>query len=105
MYIHILRKASYPQSRQSIKLFLQSSELEPPQTRWRVYPTPLGPGGLGEYTRLRERGWGGPNSDKGTDTVILYRYIYGRRNFKDTNPLMSSSLVILFGVVKQFGRF
>jgi hypothetical protein len=29
----------------------------------------------------------------------------GRRNFKDTNPLMSSSLVILFGVVKQFGRF
>jgi hypothetical protein len=30
---------------------------------------------------------------------------HGRRNFKDTNPLMSSSLVILFGVVKQFCRF
>ncbi len=30
---------------------------------------------------------------------------HGRRNFKDTNPLMSSSLVILFGVVKQFGSF
>ncbi len=30
---------------------------------------------------------------------------HGRRNLKDTNPLMSSSLVILFGVVKQFGRF
>jgi hypothetical protein len=30
---------------------------------------------------------------------------HGRRNFKDTIPLMSSSLVILFGVVKQFCRF
>ncbi len=30
---------------------------------------------------------------------------HGRRNFKDTNPLMSSSMVILFGVVKQFCRF
>jgi hypothetical protein len=30
---------------------------------------------------------------------------HGRRNFKDTNPLMSSLLVILFGVVKQFCRF
>jgi hypothetical protein len=30
---------------------------------------------------------------------------HGRRKFKDTNPLMSSSLVILFGAVKQFCRF
>jgi hypothetical protein len=30
---------------------------------------------------------------------------HGRRNFIDTNLLMLSSLVILFGVVKQFGRF
>ncbi len=30
---------------------------------------------------------------------------HGRRNFKDINPLMSSLLVILFGVVKQFCRF
>ncbi len=30
---------------------------------------------------------------------------HGGRNLKDTNPLLSSSLVILFGVVKQFGRF
>jgi hypothetical protein len=28
----------------------------------------------------------------------------GRRNFKDTNPLMSSTLATLFGVVKQFCR-
>jgi hypothetical protein len=27
-------------------------------------------------------------------------WAHGRRNFKDTNPLMSSSPVILFGVVK-----
>ncbi len=30
---------------------------------------------------------------------------HGQRNFNDTNPLMSSSLVTLFGVVKQFCRF
>jgi hypothetical protein len=30
---------------------------------------------------------------------------HGRRSFKDTNPLMSSSLVILFGAVNQFCRF
>ncbi len=29
---------------------------------------------------------------------------HGRRNFKDTNPLMSSLLITLFGVVKQFCR-
>ncbi len=30
---------------------------------------------------------------------------HGRRNFQDTNPLISSLLVILFGVLKQFYRF
>ncbi len=30
---------------------------------------------------------------------------HGRRNFKDANPQMSSLLVILFGVVKQFCSF
>ncbi len=39
------------------------------------------------------------------ETKLLHPLTHGRRNFKDTNPLMSSSLVILFGVVKQFGRF
>ncbi len=29
---------------------------------------------------------------------------HGRRNYKDTNPLMSSLLVFLFGVVQQFCR-
>jgi hypothetical protein len=41
----------------------------------------------------------------GTTGLVLHEMRHGRRNFKDTNPLMSSSLVILFGVVKQFGRF
>ncbi len=35
---------------------------------------------------------------------ILIFLHHRRRYFKDTNPSMSSSLVILFGVVKQFGR-
>jgi hypothetical protein len=32
--------------------------------------------------------------------VLLGRQDHERRNFKDTNPLMSFSLVILFGMVK-----
>ncbi len=39
----------------------------------------------------------GPRS--ATD-VHRVRYNHGRRNFKDANPFMSFSLVILFGVVK-----
>ncbi len=33
-------------------------------------PPPFGPGG--GHTRLRERGWGSPNSDERTYTVVLY---------------------------------
>jgi hypothetical protein len=28
----------------------------------------------GRHTRLRERGWGVPNSDEGTDALVLYVY-------------------------------
>jgi hypothetical protein len=43
-------------------------------------PTPLAAGECaphplvrgGGHTRLRERGWGSPNSDEGTYTVVLY---------------------------------
>ena len=28
------------------------------------------------HTRWRERGWGSPNSDEGTYTVVLYIYKY-----------------------------
>ncbi len=56
------------------KLFLQSSHLELPHplSRRRVCPPP--PPFLvrvGGHTCLRERGWGSPNSDEGTYTVVL----------------------------------
>jgi hypothetical protein len=68
---------SSPQSRQSAKLFIQSSELGLPQplTRRRVCPLPPVLGGEG-HTRLRERCWGSPNSDEGTYTVVLFIYMY-----------------------------
>jgi hypothetical protein len=34
------------------------------------------------------------------ETAEIETGMHGRRNFKDTNPFMSFSLVILFGVVK-----
>jgi hypothetical protein len=45
------------------------------------------------------------SSKKSENDAYFYGLLHGRRNFKDTNPLMSSSLVILFGEVKQFGKF
>ncbi len=61
-----------PQSRQSARLFLQSSELGLPQplTRRRVCspPHPLVPGG-GAHSPWRERGWESPNSNEGTYTT------------------------------------
>jgi hypothetical protein len=62
------------QSRQSAKLFLQSSELglHQPLTRRRVCPPPPNLWYRGEgHTRWRERGWESPNSDGGTYTVVL----------------------------------
>jgi hypothetical protein len=39
----------------------------------RVCIPPLVPGEGGvRYTRLRERGWGGPNSDEGKDNAVLW---------------------------------
>ncbi len=40
--------------------------------------THFGSGG-GRNIRLREREWGGPNSDEGTDTVVLKVNIYCTR--------------------------
>jgi hypothetical protein len=64
------------QSRQSAKLFLQSSELGRPQplTRRRVCPQTPGSGGRG--TLWRERGWESLNSDEGTYPVVLCIYTY-----------------------------
>jgi hypothetical protein len=64
-----------PQSRQSAKLFLQSSELVLPQPLT-VCATPP-PRFWGEgHTRWRERGWESPISDEGTYTVVLFIYRY-----------------------------
>jgi hypothetical protein len=62
-----------PQSRQSAKLFLQSSELGSPNphTRRRVCPPPFGSGG-GRHSLAVEGVHGGPNSDEGTDTKQVH---------------------------------
>jgi hypothetical protein len=73
MYWLPLRGSPAAQSRQSAKLFLQSSELELPHplSRRRGCPPPFGPGG-GEVTLACGRGVGGsPNIDEGTYTVVL----------------------------------
>jgi hypothetical protein len=75
-YFTIIKTMVRPQSGQSAKPFLQSSELGLPHplTRRRVCTLPpsyFGSWG-GGHTRLRERvGGGGLNSDEGTDTVVL----------------------------------
>ncbi len=59
-------------SRQSAKLYLQSSELGPP-------PPPPGSGGRGTLAgRWRERGWESPNSDEGiySYTIVFFIYTY-----------------------------
>ncbi len=64
-------RRSWPQSRQSAKLFLQSSELGLPQ------PLNPPPRFWGEgHTRWRERGWECSNSDEGTYTVVLFICTY-----------------------------
>jgi hypothetical protein len=66
-----------PQSRQSAKLFSSrqngdSPTPHPPQASVRHHPLVQG----GGHTRLRERGWGSPNSDEGTYTMELCIYKY-----------------------------
>ncbi len=62
------------QSRQSAKLFLQSSELGLPQplTRRECAPPPPRVWGAG-HTRW---GWESPNFDEGTYIVVLFIYMY-----------------------------
>jgi hypothetical protein len=79
-YPMFVKKMAAIQSRQTAKLFLQSSELGPPTTSHAGECDPPGPPphlvpGV-EHTRLRERGWGSPNSNEGTYTVVLCIYMY-----------------------------
>jgi hypothetical protein len=39
------------------------------------------------------------------EMYCMYNLLHGRRNFKDTNPLMSSLLVNVFGVVCLYSSF
>ncbi len=75
-----------PQSRQSARLFLQSSELGHPPP----LPHPqanvsltLGPGG--DTLACGRREGGGPNSDEGTDTVVFQEdmYFVSQTNIKE----------------------
>ncbi len=63
------------QSRQSAKLFLQSSELGLPQPLTRRRECPPWLWGEG-HTRWRGRSCESPNSDEGTYTVVLFIYTY-----------------------------
>ncbi len=73
--LHTTFPNTTPQSRQSAKRLLQSSEMGLPHPFSRRPPPTLWSGG-GGHTRLRERGWESPNADEGTDTVVLYIYKY-----------------------------
>ncbi len=71
----------YAQSRQSTRLFLQSSGLGPPPPSpvGERVPPPSWPGG----DVLAGEGGVGPNSNEGTDTVILYVFFW----FNQYEPL------------------
>ncbi len=64
------------QSRQSAKRFSSRWNWDSPTplAAAECAPPPFGPG-VG-HTRLRPKGWGSPNSNEGTYTVVLYIYKY-----------------------------
>ncbi len=72
-----------------LSFFSRELELPHPISRWRVCVSPFGPGG--GHTRLRERGWGSPNSDEGTYTVVLYVYKYFVLGTLQVNYIFHSS--------------
>jgi hypothetical protein len=64
------------QSRQSAKRFSSRWNWDSPTplAAGECAPPPFGTGG--GHTRLRLKGWGSPNSNEGTFTVVLYIYKY-----------------------------
>jgi hypothetical protein len=64
----------FPQSIQSARLSLQLSELAPPAPSPASEFCPLHMGPMGEPHSLAGEGVGGPNSNEGTDTLVLYVY-------------------------------
>ncbi len=71
-------KACSSQRRQSAKLFSSRRNWDshtPSPAGENAPPPPLWFRGDG-HTRWRERGWESPNSDDGTYTVVLWKYMY-----------------------------
>jgi hypothetical protein len=66
----------HAQSRQSAKRFSSRWNWDSPTpvAAGECAPPPFGTGG--GHTRLRLKGWGSPNSNEGTYTVVLYIYKY-----------------------------
>jgi hypothetical protein len=56
-------------------------------------PPPFGRGG--GHTRLRERGWGSPNSDEGTHTVVLCIYKYFVHTKKNLLLAVESKMLMI----------
>jgi hypothetical protein len=63
-------------SRLSARLFLQSSETGPQTPPFPKRVCPLPPFGSGGAHSLAGEGVGYPNFDEGTDTLVLYLYMY-----------------------------
>jgi hypothetical protein len=76
-------QSCHPQSRQSAKLFLQSSELglPPSLSRKRVCPPPFGPVEGGEFTLACGRGNGGVPIPTRGHTLWCSTYMYIHKNF------------------------
>jgi hypothetical protein len=100
-----------PQSRQSAKLLLQSSELGLPQPPTRRLVCPLPPVSRGEgNTRWRERGWESPNSDEGhtlwyslyVRTLCPGRIEYNFQKFRVTGPWDHKDSI---SAIKYFKKF
>jgi hypothetical protein len=94
------------QSRQSAKLFLQSSELGLPPTPHPQASVPPPPCFWGEgNTRRRERGWESPNSDEGH---TLWYSLYVRTLWlqvlvlQNSPPIPQSAIQILSFLSQQF---
>jgi hypothetical protein len=89
---------AHTQSRQSAKLFLQSSELGLPQplTRLRVFPPPSGGRGTLASERGRE-GWESPNFERGD----IHR---GSLFVGHSNPYQSLCLYSLYVVINEPAR-
>jgi hypothetical protein len=66
------------QSIQSARLSFQSSQLGPSPARECCSSSLWVQGG--RQTRLRGRGWGGPNSEEGTEDLVLYLYYNSSRD-------------------------